>query len=246
MIRRTAAIVHEKIVAAKSDTSFETAWSAYHDSFADNLDEVLDGIYVAFKANVKYINPSNLNGTVSLFKDLGRLDQAKEILDHYMHSRKEPRSFFDLEEYVFAEYITDPDVRAAFNARTAELTETRDIGAILASIKNSWNDDAIATLASASVDEYVKIFKVKTGLELRRLLSNGFQFDRLTNATGQMKAIPRKIRAALEVIGNESPINARRVKRFGVTVALPAEVPVVSDNAEEFMRVAEFPPTTPT
>lgn len=230
VVKRAAKQVNEKVIASKADGSFETAWSAYHDSFADNQEEVLNGIYASFKTNVRYISPTNLNGTLTLFKDLGRPDQAKELLDHYMTFRQEPRGFFDLEEYAFAENITDPDVRAAFDARAAEIPETRDIAAMLLSIKDGWNDETLTALSTARVDEYVKLLKARSGAELRRLLSNAFQFDRISNATDQMKEIPRKMRAALTIIGQESAINARRVKRFGVNFADPAPPNAAAEN----------------
>ena len=222
LVKKTAIPVNERIIASKADGAFEKAWSAYHDSFADNQLEVLDGIYQSFMRNAKHISPTNLNGTVVLFKDLGCAERAKEMLNHYMTTRQEPRNFFDLEEYAFAESVTDVDVRAAFDARAAEMPENRDLAAVLLSIKDAWNDEALTTLATASVEEYVKIFEARSGPELRRLLSNVFQFDRISNATDQMKDIPNRARTALQIIGQRSPINARRVKRFGVKIGTTA------------------------
>lgn len=219
-VKKVGKIAHDKIVASKADGAFETAWSVYHDSFANNADEVLDGIHTSFLKNVQYITPVNLSGTVTLFKELGRPDQARKILDYYIAQRKESRRFFDLEEYPFAESISDQDVRAAFDAQLAEAPEAHDVKAVLSSIKGGWTEDAIATLATTSPDEYAKILKAESGQELRRLLSNAFQFDRITNATEQMKEIPKRVREALMTIGKESAINARRVKRFGVNVPI--------------------------
>jgi len=217
-VKKAGKAAHDKVVALKADGAFETAWSAYHDSFADNADEVLDEIHASFLKNVQYISPVNLNGTVTLFKELGRPVQAKEMLDYYMAERQEPRSFFDLEEYVFADNITDPDILAAFNARVAQAPEAHDVKAVLSSIKSGWSQEAITILATTPPEEYAKIFKETSGQELRRLLSNAFQFDRISNATDQMKEIPKRVRAALTTIGQESAINARRVKRFGVNI----------------------------
>lgn len=217
-VKQAAKVVNDKVVASKADGAFEAAWSTYHDSFADNANEVLDGIYASFLKNVQYISPVNLNGTVALFKELNRPAQAKEMLDYYMEKRQEPRGFFDLKEYLFADSVTDADVRAAFDARVAEVPETRDVKAMLSSIKGGWSEDTLTALATTSAEEYAKIFKAQSGLELRRLLSNAFQFDRISNATDQMKEVPKRVRAALMTIGQESPINARRVKRFGVNV----------------------------
>jgi hypothetical protein len=126
-IKKPAQAVHEKVLATKADGSFEQAWRRYHDSFADDEDEVLDGLYASFMKNFKYITPTNLNGTVSLFKELGRPEQAKEMLDHYMANRNEDREFFDLAESLFSDTVTDPDVRAAFNEKAAQLEEKRRV-----------------------------------------------------------------------------------------------------------------------
>ncbi|WYK26819.1 hypothetical protein J4T85_035320 (plasmid) [Sinorhizobium medicae] len=47
--------------------------------------------YVGWPTRLQYISPTNLNGTVKLFKDLGRAKQAKEILDYYMANRRRTR-----------------------------------------------------------------------------------------------------------------------------------------------------------
>ncbi|PWB92082.1 hypothetical protein C5688_00010 [Methylocystis sp. MitZ-2018] len=216
--RKAAQAVHEKVLATKADGSFEQAWRPYHDSFGNNQSEVLDSLYASFMKNFKYISPNNLNGTVSLFKELGRPEQAKTMLDHYLANRKEDRKFFDLAENVFSDTIDDPDVRAAFNEKAAQIEENRDIPAIILSIKDTWDDDRLKALAATPIDEYRKSFKTYSGPELRQMLANVFQFDRIANSSAEMKEISRRAREALKLIGAESPINARRVRRFGVKV----------------------------
>lgn len=222
-IKKAARAVYEKVLATKADGSYEQAWRRYHDSFADDQDEVLDGLYASFMKNFKYITPTNLNGTVSLFKELGRPEQAKEMLDRYMANRNEDREFFDLAESLFSDTVTDPDVRAAFNEKAAQLEEKRDLTGIMLSIKDGWDDDRIHALATAPIEEYRKAFKSHSGAELRRMLANVFQFDRIANASDAMREITRRAREALKLIGAESPINARRVSRFGVKIEQAAE-----------------------
>lgn len=217
-IKAAAQPVHEKVIATKADGSFEAAWRLYHDSFADNQNDVLDEILASFMKNFNYISPTNLNGTVSLFKDLGRPEQAKIMLDHYMANRKENRAFFDLTENLFGNMVDDPDVRAAFNEKAAQVEENRDIPAMMLSIKDGWDDSRLRALAATPIEEYRKIFKAYSGAELRRMLANVFQFDRIANASEEMKEISRRAREALKLIGAESPINAHRVRRFGVKV----------------------------
>lgn len=215
-LKVAAQVLNDKVVATKADGSFEKAWSLYHDSFADNGAQVLDGIYASFMKNYKYITPTNLNGTMTLFKELGRPQQAQEMLEGYMANRNEDREFYDLDQHPFGGNVSDPDVRAAFKEKAAQAQEKRDLPAILLSIKDGWDDDRINALASAPIEQYQKAFKSHSGVELRRMLSNAFQFDRIVNASGAMREISRRAHEALKLIGAEFPINARRVSWFEV------------------------------
>src|SRR5262249_8235100 len=98
-VEKHAKELHAKILATKADGSFEDAWRTYHDSFADDQDKVLDTIYESFMRNTLYISPLNLNGTVGLFKELGRREQASKMIWHYVKMRGDDRKIFDLDEY---------------------------------------------------------------------------------------------------------------------------------------------------
>jgi hypothetical protein len=215
-IKRTAKLANQKILAAQADGSFEAAWRKYHDSFASNEGEVLDEIYASFMRNAQFISPTNLNGTVTLFKDLGRPQQAHEMLAHYMATRKEARSFYDLEDDPFGSHVDDSDVRNAFKRRFDSLEEKRDIRSMLLKLKDGWDDETISTLAALPVGEYRKVLKSAEGEELRKILSGVLQFDRIVNASALMREISSRARKALKEIGNESAINKRRVGRLGV------------------------------
>jgi hypothetical protein len=217
-IKKHAKESHEKILATKADGSFEDAWRSYHDSFADNQDEVLDTIYKSFMQNFKYITPLNLNGTVSLFKELGRNDQATEMIRHYVENRVEDRTFFDLETFPFNEYITDPEIKEAFKAKHADLEDKRDIPALLLMLKDNWNDEMLSALSTLPVEDYHRAFKETAGEDLRKMLAGTLQFDRIGNASSEMKEISKRAKEALKLIGAECPINARRVSRFGIVV----------------------------
>jgi hypothetical protein len=218
-LKIAAQALNAQIIASKADGSFDEAWRKYHDSFDNDQKDVLDGLYASFMANARYISPTNLNGTVSLFKELGEGGRAKEMLDHYMIERAdEGREFFDLDDSLFGGNVTDGDVRAAFAEKSKVAEEKRDVAALLLSIKDGWDDDRIAALSTSPVDEYRKAFKSHVGKDLRSMLSNAFQFDRIVNASDQMRAISLRAREALKEIGQESPINARRVRRFGIQV----------------------------
>ena len=97
---------------------------------------MLDAIYASFMKTFRYITPVNLNGTVTLFKDLGRENQAAEMLKHYVENRTEPQSFFDLEHHPFGGDISDPAIREAFAVKSAALEEKLNLPAMLLALKN--------------------------------------------------------------------------------------------------------------
>jgi hypothetical protein len=56
-------------------------------------------------------------------------------------------------------------------------------------------------------------------------LAGALQFDRISNASSEMREVSKRAKEALKLIGAESPINARRVARFGVIVEDAASAP---------------------
>lgn len=220
LVEKHASELNDKIKAATLDTSFTDAWRLYHDSFASNQDQVLDAIYQSFLKSVQNINPLNLEGTVKLLKELGRPDQAAEIIECYVATHSKDRKLFDLQSYPFGSSINDPDVVQAFREKFATFRDERDPTAILLAMATTegWNDENIATLSTLEVDEYYSIFKTAEGVNLHRIIDACLQFDRIANASERMKEISKRAKEALRRIGQESAINARRVLKYGVRV----------------------------
>jgi hypothetical protein len=71
--------------------------------------------------------------------------------------------------------------------------------------------------------EYLRVFKSRSGAELRQLIASALQFARVSNATPEMDEITSRAKEALRTIGSESPINALRVSRLGITVPSGSE-----------------------
>jgi hypothetical protein len=214
----SAKALDDRVKAQGADDSFSDAWSLFHDTFANNTEEVVKTIHASFLANMAFISPLNLNGTVRLLKDLGEPDLAGDIIAKYVAQTGKPRSFFDLADYAFAGDIDDDDVHAAFAEKLRSYQDTRDPVASLLRLSDGWQDDDLDYLASLDSSIYVEIFKQHEGKELRKLLSNALKFDRVGNATASMRRITALAKEALGAIGGESVINARRVRKYGVIV----------------------------
>lgn len=224
LVQERGSKLNDEIRAATLGNSFLKAWEMYHDSFDDNQEEVLDAIFQSALEGAPRINPINLSATVGLFKELGRPQQAAEILKHYISVHGEDREIFDLQGYPFAGDVKDPDVVQAFNAKFATFKSTRDPTTILLSMANtnSWGPDDITFLSTLPTEDYYLTFKSSRGSDLRKIISACLQFDRIMNATPDMTEISKRAKDALERVGQESKINARRVRTYGVEVSSPA------------------------
>lgn len=236
-IRTEAAEINKGIVASRLNNSFFEAWELFHNSLEDNQEEVLDAMQKSFLSSVKQITPLNMNSTIALFKALGRQKQAKEMIDYYMEERRDEPRLFDPRVYLMFGELSDPDVAKAFNEKHAALKQQQqaDPAEILRSIgeTNSWNPEQITTLANLSTEQYYKLFKATKGSELRKLISASLQFGRIGNATPEMLEVLRKSREALTQIGQESPINARRLQPYGIQVDSPKSSNAVPNNRDQ-------------
>jgi len=211
---------NQEILAAKSEGSFSDAWRLYHDSFDDNTEEVVNGLYESFKKNYKYITPLNLNGTVSLFRELGENDKATEIIDLYIEKRKDETELFNLKENSVFGDIKDAEVIEKFNkaySETITIESPKDVLNRIAG-KNSWNQSDEVILVNATVDEYYELFKSEQGRHLSSFINTCLTIGQSGNASDQQKEITRITTEALKRIGSESEINKRRVKKFGIDV----------------------------
>jgi hypothetical protein len=221
-ILKSAKELEQQILANRADGSFSQAWRAYHDSFDADQDTVLDGLYAAFMKSAEHVSPSNLDGTVRLFKELGRNEQAAEMIAHYVDKRGNDRKLFDLTEHAF-EPVRDEDIKAVFEQKLEELRRPVDLRDILVSIKDGWDDGSLTVASGASIEDYKKAFKGEQGEQLRKMISGALQFRRIVNASPQMVKISELATQALTSIGGESAINARRVERYGIKIEKPVK-----------------------
>jgi hypothetical protein len=219
-LRDKAFAKNKQIVASKSEGSFSEAWRLYHDTFNDNGDEVINGLYESFNENCKYITPTNLNGTVSLFRELGEDDKASEIIDIYIESRKDETELFNIRRNnVFGDSL-DQEVIDRFNDIYCHSVTTETAKEVLDRIagKNGWNPSDEVVLANTSVDDYYNLFKTETGRHLSSFVTTCLKFGQFGNASDQQKDIASRAIKALQKIASESEINKRRVKKFGVNL----------------------------
>jgi hypothetical protein len=219
LVLKHGAALDATLKSAHSRSALEEAWGVFHDSFADNEEEVFETIYQTVLNNLQHLSVIDLNAIMWLFKGLDRRERAIELVDRYVAQEHDRRSY-DLNNYPFRDHIDDPDLIRIFNERYAacEENEGRTPEAILLTItKNRGrSEEDLRTLTGVSVEEYRRIFKARTGDELHGMIKTCLQFAAFDDQTGAMKEISRRAREALQQIGRESRINALRVRKYKV------------------------------
>jgi hypothetical protein len=143
------------------------------------------------------------------------------VLARYIEAHDNDRKSFDLDNSVFRGQVNDPDIVRKFRDKYVALRDERDPTAILLSIADThgWNDAEIATLSNVTVDEYNTLFKQQKGIQLRKIIDACLRFRSIGNASEQMREISKRAIEALQCIGNESRVNALRVKKYGIETA---------------------------
>jgi len=218
-IELRAAEQDTKISVQKKNGSFEQSWRPFHDSFADNTDEVVNSITESLKKNALIVSLSNLDEAVTILKEFRRDHEAKEILEFYIANKKESLEFWDYSKSFFQKAPSDPDVAKAAGAQQISLSPTFDPAAALVEAGRSLSDDAIKQLAMVPVEEFYAMIKARGGDDMRLLILSALQFRRISNSTPEMKEVVRRMEEALAMIGKESKLNAVRVRKYGVVVS---------------------------
>ena len=140
---------------------------------------------------------------------------------------------FDLSEDVFGGYVTDPDVVAAFAEKAKEKVDNLPVPMEAATrISNGgWSLKDEESLAALSVDDFVVAFKSAKGKERRTLIFGSLEFRKISNVSERQMRIAQNAKAALAKIGQESPLNARRLEAYGIKLDNPKDVKTAEGQA---------------
>lgn len=219
-LREEAALLNEKILAARSEDSFQEAWRRFNESFDADDQEVISCLSDSFKHNAKYISPVNLDGTVRLLRNLGKDKLAAKIINLYLEKRASESELFNLDSSALPGKIKDDEVIEKFKKKYASLSVKRSLQEICDQILagDSCSDEEEVHMSEATIEEYIDLFKSQKGQKLSQYVDLCLKFRRLGGTTEQQELISEKSSAALRVIGRESKLNASRVRRFGIKV----------------------------
>lgn len=212
-----AQALDEESKAQELENSFRTAWRLFRESLSDNSEILINDLVASVKKSARHIDPMSLSSTTTLLRDLGRGDLADELIEFYLAAHATNPSIFDLGINPFANDIKDTVILERFKKRQSEtkiLMPMTDAVMYIAD-HSGWSNSHIEPLLAATEDDYFNLFKQDHGEQLSRIISSCLQFE---NFEDKLKSIGKMARAALTRIGNETPLNAIRVRRFGIDI----------------------------
>lgn len=214
-IERSAKTVNAKREAMAKTGSYEKAWRVFHDSFADNEDEVCTALVDGFKNSFDVLTRRNLDEVVSILRALGRNNSAGELIK--CAETKGDKDFWTSDD-VFNRTIKDDEIRTIKENWDDKEAPVFEFENDLVRAASNPRDDLMSELASVSVERYEGLFESKTGDDFRRVIGAAMEFRRYGNPTDSMRAVVQKAEEALRRIGAKSVLNELRVRVHGVAV----------------------------
>jgi hypothetical protein len=201
----------------------QNAWNLYHDSLSSNEKELRKAVLKACQESLDTISPTELNSAVDLLRAIGANADASGLIKQCIKRRSQDVRFFQRETYADRGELTDPELKEAFEAGKARFKDERTPQEVLVAISASggWGPKDSALLANSSVGDFRGIFKLLAGEELDGAVRTALGFGTITPPNPEYEKISRTAREALKEIAKESPLNERRMRKYGITLQKP-------------------------
>lgn len=215
------------------ELKFIGAWRLFHDSFANNEDEIVERLRDGLKEGVRQITPANLSGTADLLRKLGHDKLANELISFYVEQRADDPDIFDLARNPFADHVTDGPTRDALNKQATLVAKAIPLREAVEGMAGGrgWSVEQEEALSAATADDLYQLFKGQTSVRVAKVVNVCLGFRNSPRAH-----IAERATVALQRIAAESNINRIRVARYGVDVNTSqgdAGIEAVQDGAAE-------------
>lgn len=192
------------------EQAFTSAWEAYHNSFDDNSGDIIAGFAQVFPAAAPTMHAMNANSTIALMRRLGQEELADSFIADWITPRRGARrQELSLREAQIFGPITDARFLQALDQAEREETTAPDLNEALETVARGQGslDQALHTISRSDLDDIVRWFERNPGRTSRTFITTSMQFQ-----GGEHVAVAqRRIRSALEILSERSPINGVRV-----------------------------------
>lgn len=205
----------------------EAAWGLYHANLQDNGDDIAAAVEEATSKHLSVMSLMNTDQSMRLLRDLGHQAAANNLGKAFVELHKDNKTALDVESSAFGDEVKDRYFLDRLSDALLEVPEDKDLEEILNRLARDkgWGGSDEEYLSGLEEEDYLKFFTEYVGTNMSTLLRGATQFSRISNQTDRMKDISGKVTRALEVVAAKSPLNARRLERFGIKPKLDEPPP---------------------
>lgn len=230
LVRMEAEKLNQQIIATNSIDAFSEAWDIFYSFHNDDDEEkVVSTFESLLTKHLLFISPLNLNGVIELLRELNRDELVSKLIDLYVAARGNEKEIFNYSRNMLPFGIKpDEELTRKFNLKLASLEKTPTLESALAHIaqEQGWSSAQEEVLASATPDDFYRIFKSVTSKTLHSYIQATLRFGQWDGASDHQRAITKNAKKALLRISSESRINRIRVKRYGIYEEEPPSLPI--------------------
>jgi hypothetical protein len=216
-ITATAEAYDQSVRIQDLDEEFSRAWRLFHDTFAENGEEVIARMSDSFFRLIATTSPTNADSTIRLMRALGDDDLAARMIDEWIAirstgerwkelSKRQVEMFNPIKDAAFADAIAD--------AYAAWVKETRPSFEELLDVlrQNQYlQTEDMTILAETPVEDYVSYILQHPGEHLHQTITSVLEL--YEDDQDPNRAVARgRMRTALEHIAAASPMGKVRVK----------------------------------
>lgn len=196
--------------------SLAEAWHFFHNSFDDNQELVVVNLYEAIVNGIDYITPSDLDSVISLLRDFGEDEKITILIDKFIHASNAALNEYVSSIYMRVHPVSDAELSSRIEEYSVNVSLDYSIKDVLITLsgQNSWSEKHEEVLDRASEDEYYELFKEIAHEGADSVIATALRFGTYSNGSDRMNRIGNKAKNALVRIGDESSINALRIKKY--------------------------------
>jgi hypothetical protein len=198
---------------------WQRAWRLYHDTLAENADELLDALEDAWTRVSKVDHANNLESFARLLRKLGRPEAASRYIQAWADQRKGDR----IEELTYDYTSTfgplkDPELVAAIKTVYDEQRPALPLVEALELMGSNLGvvDEAVSAIAEASPKDIAQVLTDHPGDYLSRSITNTLRLGENPQKPAWASARINMRQACLD-IANRSVLSADRMEnKFGI------------------------------
>jgi hypothetical protein len=213
---REAKAMHDAQSQSDVKVAVRRPWNIFGQGFGDDEAALKQAMISSIEVHGALMTPPEVDDVVSILREFDEGNEADRLIDLYLTQVDNcPRGFFILDQY-HPSRAFDTKLQDALKAKLATFVIDRDPIEIFERIDRdrSWGRADTDFLASLPVEEYVRMFKAAAPDRHSTVIRSAMTFRNLANPEETHAVIGERAIEALKLIGQESRLNAMRVKPY--------------------------------